>query len=370
MPGTLSDVFERVWRAVSDYTPSVARRVLVSLFAIGASLAFSIWYRDPLAAWFRDQAKLSQLAIGAAIGATIVLLLFLARRAITESRSEPPPRPDPIREDAPSEFECVGPSRSSTVAALAHATSEATRRALNFARSPEFKTDTTGDRTLLNLNLLLRPLLDDLVGYFTRYVTFAPTAACIKLLAQREMASRLGLESHIYLPPGASPLAPEAPLVFPLVRDTESSIVRKESIYYVEHCSAFEQLFRTHSYVFCPNGDLRELERRGEYRNPTPGWPDFYLSTLVLPIRRPPFAPETGEKADLTAFLCLDCIEPDRFRAPERRPHRFKDAPEDFNVAASVADALYWPIYLCLRRATEAEQKESFANLNPSLRGG
>ena len=95
--------------------------------------------------------------------------------------------------------------------------------------------------------------------------------------------------------------------------------------------------------MFRPAEDLRELEGRGEYRNPTRDYWRHYRSTMVLPIRA-----RRQEDADtrfvFAGFLCLDCKEPGGFGEPFARQPRHEDNPEDFNVAATIADALFWPL--------------------------
>jgi hypothetical protein len=136
------------------------------------------------------------------------------------------------------------------------------------------------------------------------------------------------------------------PLVFTLARDPSSAQERHErqsNLYYLDDCTAFEELFGHHDcFMFCPSEDLKTLYGNRRYRNPTPDFWQFYRSTLVLPIRSPR-EPDATPPHLVVGFLCLDCKDAGKFCGDVAR-RNLRDMPEQFNLAASVADDLFWPL--------------------------
>lgn len=234
--------------------------------------------------------------------------------------------------------------RNQQAAALAHRTNEAVRTATTLVASRDF---TSGDaRELRGRDLMdaLRPLLGALSAYFQDHFTKRPTATCIKLLLEPGKARSLTMQ-EVHPPTGGRKPPPEEPLVLTLVRDAGSDQHRDSRPYYVYDCTAFEEIMRHDRFMFRPKDDLRQLHECGGYRNPTPNFWRHYRSTMVLPIRAPRQAGATPSYL-LTGFLCLDCQDPGRFKGEFTRAPRHEDNPEDFNIAAMVSDALFWPLFM------------------------
>jgi hypothetical protein len=111
---------------------------------------------------------------------------------------------------------------------------------------------------------------------------------------------------------------------------------------WVDDNTDFEQIVRGTERIFFSN-DLRELLRRGQYRNSH--WTQDtiekeeyqYLSTIVWPIRRTFSDPATARQMnavsdlhDLFGFLCIDSREPDVF-----------DRVDDVGLGSAYADTLF-----------------------------
>ncbi len=230
--------------------------------------------------------------------------------------------------------------------ALAHETSEAARNALTIVLLTDLS-DPAERRLLVHrLRESLQPLLGTLANYFREHFTLEATAACIKVLARKEQIEMLrDGGSSVYPPRSGRISSSDEPSVVALVRDS-SSAFRGSHIYPAGDCSAFQALGSPDGYVFSPDEDLKELYDRHEYRNPTDEFWNYYRSTMVVPIRSARRSPPDHL---VVGFLCLDCKEPKKFCGGFAR-RSLVDNPEQFNVAASVADGLFWPLLEFLRR--------------------
>jgi hypothetical protein len=235
-------------------------------------------------------------------------------------------------------------------AALAHKTSEATRLAMAQVMLSDLQDESSRHLLVRDLRESLQPLLVSLAHHFQTHFTAQATSACIKLLVRPEELNSLTQEDVRRRKLGdrfarSSGLRSDEPLVFTLIRDPESERRTPSPIHPVSDCSAFEELARENAFIFCPQEDLQKLHERKLYRNPRPEFWRLYRSTLVLPIRARRH-PAVNPAQLLVGFLCLDCPEPGAFDADENVRRAERDMSEQFNVAASVADALFWPLLI------------------------
>jgi len=188
--------------------------------------------------------------------------------------------------------------------------------------------------------------MDHLTDFFEERVTLCKTAACVKMMCAPQNAAQWG---H---PASAGNRVPELdePLVFTLVRNSNSrdrdDNPEHPKIFYANASSAFAILIskgNPRPFVYCPGEDLWRMFNDGRYKNPTPNFWNLYRSTMVLPIR---FVPpgKLELKPYTVGFLCLDAERPRRFPRLRKRAEDVTTMSTEFNIAACVADSLYWPL--------------------------
>lgn len=254
--------------------------------------------------------------------------------------------------------------RTRDLAALAHNTSERARLATNAVLMRDFQRDQTPQLAVTELRECFKPLLDSLSLYFREYVTSTPAASCIKMLVDQQFVDALSVHDYVRESSASGRKEVTEPLVFTLVRDSASAKERGQSLYYVSDCTAFEHFCdRPHDHLYCPKADLKKLFERKEYKNPTPEFWKLYRSTMVIPIRWPPPLGHAGAYPTLVGFLCLDCKKAGRFPGYLDRHPNLHEMPESFNVAASVADDLFWPLHLFALRNLNRDSTSTYAAL-------
>lgn len=242
-------------------------------------------------------------------------------------------------------------SSLSDLAVLAHTTSQTVRNIVDIVLVSDFSAEKSAELCASQLKQEITVVLDKLAAYFHDHVTHCETAACIKMLCNKEQIDKLGQSGHIRRPVNRK-IAETEPIVFTLARDRLSEATRGRSAYYLNDSTAFRSVW-SGQFMYCPDEDLFELKEKGAYENPTPEFWKFYRSAMVLPIRwSPPDDLSSLMSPIVVGFLAVDAREAGKFCGQRRREQQLSKMPDQFNIAAHVADALYFPLSLLITRGT------------------
>ncbi len=258
------------------------------------------------------------------------------------------------------------PDALEAVCAFAHLISHTNRAFMKMLSLAPERTRADSVELVKVVQAEMRDLLDRISSSYSRHLVGHTIHSCVKLLATRQDLGTFGIpEGEIYKPAGR--IHPSTLYVFTFVRDNDSKHRERSrfAAYPLRECTAFRTLNLpkcdiegiTSNCCYCPERDLKDLYDEGEYKNPSSEFWKDYRSCLVFPIRWSPFLTAVttsilrrgiDPKSVVAGFLALDCMEAGVFgNIPWRKD--IEDMPLMFNLGASLADSLYWPLHLMLK---------------------